>query len=129
MSANPYPLMWSLGNQDHLPCGELPEHYRGTPYSYENFEKEEHWYSDSNFYGNPFEEEQGSRKSFFFEEDLEAECQCLSENYSILGIKRSASQEDIKNAFRQKALETHPDRGGSKEEFVKVREAYECLIS
>ena len=122
MSANPYPLMWSLGNQDHLPCGELPEHYQGTPYSYKNFEKEEHWYSDSNFFGNPFQEES---KSFFFEEDWEAEC----ENYSILGLKKSASQEDIKNAFRQKARETHPDRGGSKEEFVKVREAYECLIS
>ena len=124
MSANPYPLMWSLGNQDHLPCGELPEHYQGTPYSYKNFERDEHWYSDSNFFGNPFEEE---RQSFFFEEDY---CEASeSENYSILGLKRSASQEDIKNAFRQKARETHPDRGGSKEEFVKVREAYECLIS
>jgi len=123
MSANPYPLMWSLGNQDHLPCGELPEHYQGDPWgTYKNYEKEEHWYSDSNFFGNPFEEE---RQSFFYEEDWEAE----SENHSILGLKRSASQEDIKNAFRQKARETHPDRGGSKEEFVKVREAYECLIS
>ena len=123
MSANPYPLMWSLGNQDHLPCGELPEHYQGDPWgTYKNYEKEEHWYSDSNFFGNPFEEE---RQSFFYEEDWEAD----SENYSILGLKRSASQEDIKNAFRQKARETHPDRGGSKEEFVKVREAYECLIS
>jgi hypothetical protein len=127
MSADPYPMMWSLGNQDHLPCGELPEHYKGDPWgTYKNYEKEEHWYSDSNFFGNPFQEErQGSRKSFFFEEDLEAEC----ENYSILGLKRSASQEDIKNAFRQKAKETHPDKGGDPEEFKKVREAYECLIS
>ncbi len=124
MSANPYPLMWSLGNQDHLPCGELPEHYQGTPYSYENFEKDEHWYSDSNFFGNPFEEER--KHSFFFEEDWDSG----EDNYSILGLKRSASQEDIKNAFRQKARETHPDKiGGDGEEFKRVREAYECLIS
>ena len=123
MSANPYPLMWSLGNQDHLPCGELQEHYQGTPYSYKNFEREERWYSDSNFFGNPFEEER--KRPFFFEEEWEAE----DENYSILGLKRSASQEDIKNAFRKKALETHPDKGGDPEEFKKVREAYECLIS
>lgn len=126
MSADPYPLMWSLGNQDHLPCGELPEHYQGTPYSYKNFEREDRWYSDSNFFGNPFQEErQGSRRPFFFdEEDWEAE----DENYSILGLKKSASQEDIKNAFRQKARETHPDRGGNKEDFQRVRQAYESLI-
>ncbi len=119
-------MMWSLGNQDHLPCGELPEHYQGDPWgTYKNYEKEEHWYSDSNFFGNPFQEE---RQSFFFEEDLEADSES-ARNYSILGIKRSASQEDIKNAFRQKARETHPDKGGDEEEFKKVREAYECLIS
>ena len=63
--------------------------------------------------------------SFFFEEDFCDE----EDNYSILGLKRSASQEDIKNAFRQKARETHPDKiGGDGEEFKRVREAYECLI-
>ena len=49
-------------------------------------------------------------------------------NYSVLGLKRSASDEDIKQAFRTKARETHPDKGGDPEEFRKVREAYECLI-
>ena len=69
--------------------------------------------------------ENEEKKPFFFDEDWEAE----DENYSILGLKKSASQEDIKNAFRQKAKETHPDRGGKKEDFQRVRQAYECLIS
>lgn len=116
-----YGLMWDLGNQDHKPCGELPEEYQGDPYEYrykyDNFKDESKWYSDSNFFDNPFEEE---RRSFYEEED---------KHFQVLGLKRSASQEDIKDAFRKKALETHPDKGGDEEEFKIVREAYECLIS
>lgn len=108
-------LTFSLGNVNHESSGELPDHYQGDPYmKYSNYEKEEHWWDDSNFFGNPFEE---------FRED-----KGLDENYSVLGLKRSASQEDIKQAFREKALETHPDKGGDEEEFKKVREAYENLI-
>ena len=99
-----YGLMWDLGNQDHKPCGELPEHYQGDPYEYK--------YKYENF--------NDDRRSFNEEED---------KHFEILGLKRSASQEDIKDAFRKKALETHPDKGGDEEQFKVVREAYECLIS
>ena len=51
--------------------------------------------------------------------------------YSILGIDKSASTEDIKHAFRKKAMEYHPDRNpGNKEaeqKFKDVNEAYEVL--
>ena len=118
-----YGLMWDLGNQDHKPCGELPEEYQGDPnaykYKYENFKDDSRWYSDSNFFGNPFEEERRSYNPFEEEDKY----------FQVLGLKRSASQEDIKNAFREKALETHPDKGGDEEEFKIVREAYEYLIS
>ena len=113
-----------LGNVNHEPCGELPKHYQGDPWgTYKNYEKEEHWYSDSNFFGNPFEEEKENYYDFDF--DYES----TENNHAVLGLKRSASQEDIKIAFRQKAMETHPDKGGDEEEFKKVRAAYECLIS
>ena len=43
-----YSSTWSIGNGNHLPCGELPEHYQGDPYmKYSNFEREEHFYDDS----------------------------------------------------------------------------------
>ena len=119
-NADPYPLMFSLGNSDQLPCGELPKHYQGDPfYCYKNFQEESKWYDDSNYFGNPFEEDFKSQKEYQEEEDV---------NYSVLGLKRSASDEDIKKAFRERALETHPDKGGDVEEFRKVREAYENLI-
>tara|TARA_R110001592_G_C12645659_1_gene700717 strand:+ start:148 stop:495 length:348 start_codon:yes stop_codon:yes gene_type:complete len=100
---------------------DLPEYYKGDTYCrYSNFEKDEHFYEDSNFFGNPFEDDFKSQREYREEEN---------ENYSVLGLKRSASQEDIKQAFRDKARETHPDKiGGDGEEFRKVREAYENLI-
>ena len=51
--------------------------------------------------------------------------------YSILGIARNASSEDIKKAYRKLAIKYHPDKNnGDKEserKFREVSEAYETL--
>ncbi len=53
------------------------------------------------------------------------------EYYSTLRIERNASAEEIKKAYRKKAMECHPDRhAGDKTkeaEFKKVNEAYSTL--
>eukprot|EP00930_Biecheleria_cincta_P032473 TRINITY_DN22535_c0_g1_i1.p1 TRINITY_DN22535_c0_g1~~TRINITY_DN22535_c0_g1_i1.p1 ORF type:complete len:239 (-),score=55.06 TRINITY_DN22535_c0_g1_i1:190-906(-) len=51
----------------------------------------------------------------------------LKESCSILGVSKTATQEKIRSAFRRKALQTHPDKGGSRELFEKVHQAYEFL--
>lgn len=49
--------------------------------------------------------------------------------YDILGIHRTASSDEIKIAYRKLAREHHPDKGGNKEQFQKIQEAYETLIN
>lgn len=47
--------------------------------------------------------------------------------YDILGVSKSASAEEIKSAFRKKAHEHHPDKGGNAEKFKELNEAYQVL--
>jgi len=47
--------------------------------------------------------------------------------YNILGVEENSTQEEIKKAYRKKAVEHHPDKGGSEEEFKKISEAYDML--
>ena len=55
----------------------------------------------------------------------------MKDYYSILGLKSSCSQSDIRRAYRAKAKDFHPDRTGEMEapRFLALKEAYEVLIS
>ena len=51
----------------------------------------------------------------------------------MLGLPCAADPSDIddaelKKAFRKAALKAHPDKGGSDEEFRKVKAASECIV-
>jgi hypothetical protein len=49
--------------------------------------------------------------------------------WEILGISQGASPQEIKRAYRERALEVHPDRGGSAEAFRNLQRAYdEALV-
>ena len=51
--------------------------------------------------------------------------------YEVLGVSRESAPDDIKKAFRQLALQYHPDRNpgdkGSEERFKEINEAYSVL--
>lgn len=53
----------------------------------------------------------------------------LPNYYEVLRISRDATQEEIKNKFRELAKKTHPDKTkkDSEEEMAKLNKAYEIL--
>jgi len=54
----------------------------------------------------------------------------MSEYYALLKVSRTASEADIKKAYRKLAMELHPDRNNepdAEERFKEITEAYEVL--
>ncbi len=60
----------------------------------------------------------------------------VNSDYHVLGIEPTATEEEIKKAYRQMAVRYHPDKvaqmgeeyqKGAKEKFQKVQEAYESI--
>ena len=48
---------------------------------------------------------------------------------SVLGVILPLQKEAVISAYRRQASITHPDKGGSHEDFVEVRQAYEILLA
>lgn len=49
--------------------------------------------------------------------------------YKILGVKKGASRDEIRAAYRNKAKESHPDKGGDDKKFMEFAKAYKILVN
>ena len=105
---------------------------RKTSYDKEDLESKkdktyEKYHSD---WGDDYEE-LGKRKNT--KEDREFRDAAINDElpnyYEALGVTRDATQEEIKNKFRELVKKTHPDKTkkDSEEEMVKLNKAYEIL--
>jgi curved DNA-binding protein len=51
----------------------------------------------------------------------------MEDFYSLLGVERTATEAEIKTAYRKLAMKHHPDRGGDTATFQTITEAYNTL--
>lgn len=51
----------------------------------------------------------------------------MTDHYQTLGVPRTASDNEIKRAYRKAAMKHHPDRGGDQGKFQEIQEAYATL--
>ena len=47
--------------------------------------------------------------------------------YAVLEVPPDSSEDEIREAYRFRVKEAHPDNGGSEEEFRRVKQAYEAI--
>lgn len=55
----------------------------------------------------------------------------MENHHAVLGVSRGAGRSEIREAFRRRALECHPDvsGGGDSSKFMAARKAYEALVN
>ncbi|KAL6647112.1 hypothetical protein ACP70R_014549 [Stipagrostis hirtigluma subsp. patula] len=97
--------------------------------SYYQHSRRDEWYWDAEaFYAN--------QRTNFRSMPRETMSYTMSHHYSILGLDRSRSQPfsdaEIKNAFRRKAMEYHPDQNRNNKDvaeakFKEVMDSYEAI--
>lgn len=51
----------------------------------------------------------------------------MTDHYATLGVAKTASQDEIKKAFRKLASQHHPDKGGDTAKFQEIQAAYDTL--
>ena len=83
------------------------------------------WTSDQNDFS---EHEKNTKDDENFRKLLQNSS--LPNYYQILGVKKNASQKEIKNEFRRLVKEWHPDKrkdASSEEKMAEINKAYEIL--
>lgn len=53
----------------------------------------------------------------------------ISEKIKILGLTYPFTKGELKHNFRQLVLVHHPDKGGTEENFIRIKDAYDILLS
>eukprot|EP00439_Symbiodinium_sp_Y106_P006000 s3567_g1.t1 len=50
------------------------------------------------------------------------------DHYAILGVPRTVSDKELRNAYRKACLRLHPDKGGDKQQFQQLQDSYARIL-
>ena len=53
----------------------------------------------------------------------------MADPYDVLGLKRGATYEEVKAAYRRLAKQYHSDTGGTDEAFIRLNTAYRYILN
>lgn len=53
----------------------------------------------------------------------------MGDPYAVLGVEPDADESVVRQRYRSLMKEYHPDQGGSREAFMRVRRAYKAVVS
>lgn len=51
-----------------------------------------------------------------------------AEALRMLGLKETATEDEIRKAYRRAAMQAHPDAGGTRQQWDRLRAAYQTLM-
>jgi len=53
----------------------------------------------------------------------------VESHFAVLGLGPGATVADVKTAYRERVKQSHPDQGGTVQDFLRLQEAYEYLLT
>ena len=104
---------------------KLPSFYMDYEKEFKRQESQRKKQQEEKYNRKSKEQQHNFFKSFFGWETQDEEKLDQDYPYNVFGLKKSASSEDMKKAYRKEILKSHPDKGGTNELFRKVQEAWE----
>ena len=107
---------------------KLPSFYMDYEKEFKRQESKRKKQQEEKYNHKSQEQQRNFFKSFFGWDDADLSDEIKLDQdypYNVFGLKKSASSEDMKKAYRKEILKSHPDKGGSNELFRKVQEAWE----
>ena len=51
----------------------------------------------------------------------------MSSHYALLGLPRTCSTEEVRAAYKARAMKSHPDRGGDPAVWQRIQQAFDTL--
>ena len=99
------------------PVNPIYEQYK-EPEAEDPFVKERSFFEHFFDYQQQYEEEWHQEECIFQQPD---------EPHDTFGLKRSKSQEELRENYKKAALQHHPDKGGDHDAFIKLKNEYDRL--